>query len=112
MDAMERLTSDLDAIDPASADYEGDVFTAMAQFRPHAILDGIYPTSDPDVLINPHFVHDGVRVLAKVGAWLGLFYGRHKASIDPFLDAALVTAFTTLLNKAAELRSLNNRGPT
>lgn len=66
----------------------------------------------PDASINPHFIHDGVRMLAKVGAWLGEFYIRHKRTIDPFLDAALIAAFETIGSNASVLRALNNRGPT
>jgi len=73
-------------------------------------LDG-FPDA-PDAIINPHFVHDGVRMLAKVGAWLGQFYVRHKATIDPFLDAALITMFNQLAASVGTLKALNNRGPT
>lgn len=66
----------------------------------------------PDIIINPQFIHNGVRTLAKVGSWLGKFYLRHKALIDPFLDAALTAAFTTIGNRADEIKNLNNRGPT
>jgi len=65
-----------------------------------------------DVVINPQFVHNGVRTLARLGSWLGKFYLRHKALIDPFLDAALTAAFTTIGNRADEIKNLNNRGPT
>lgn len=75
---------------------------AAAEIDPH----------DPDAIINPHFIHDGVRMLAKVGSWLGLFYARHKSSIDPFLDAAFIVTFNALAARAGELKALNNRGPT
>lgn len=65
-----------------------------------------------DVVVNPQFIHNGIRTLAKVGSWLGKFYLRHKALIDPVLDAALISAFTVIGNRADEIKNLNNRGPT
>lgn len=112
MSARTQLQDNLDALDIEDPRYQEYVFDAMLQYRSDAEAEGTLPPVDPEVLINPHFVHDGVRMLAKVGSWLGLFYGRHKSTIDPYLDAALVTAFTTLLNRALDIRNLNNRGPT
>lgn len=112
MSARSEFLATMGLIDPDAITAPQDIEAAFrTYYADYADETGGLP-EDPDAIINPHFIHDGVRMLAKVGSWLGLFYLRHKATIDPFLDAALITMFNQLAASVGTLKALNNNGPT
>jgi hypothetical protein len=100
------------AVDLGADDYEARIATMFRTYYENKVAAEEAPAVDPEAVVVPHFVRDGVRTLARLGAWLERFYMVHKSTIDPILDAALIQAFTVLGTRAAEIANLNNRGPT